>query len=118
MSLNYYLGKVCTVMVNPTALPTDHYNEKQVMLQFTGIVEYMDNKGLQLVNLAYKTKSFFFFPNIIALCEEQVLNEDDPQVEVLKEAMTKQKEENPEQNNDSAFIDIKSLQNIAAQSKS
>ena len=102
--LQYYVGKVCTVMVSPTALPMGHYSEEQITLQFSGIVDSVDNKGIQVTNLAYKTKNFFFFPHVIGICEEQLIDPDDPQVEIIKEASLKKQQISTPQNN--GFVDI------------
>jgi len=109
-------------MVAPTALPTSHYTAEQSMLQFCGIVDSITSHGIQITNLAYGTKNFFFHPHIVGIVEEQVLNDDDPQVEIIKEAAKKEQDTvvklppNYDQNQ-SAFMDIKTLQNLAAHSK-
>lgn len=124
-SLNYYLGKVCTVMVSPTSLPMENYTDKQAMLQFAGIVDLVDARGIQITNLVYKTKNFFFFPHIIAILEEQILDANDPQVEVIKEAQKLQEkpveepkvaEEPKAQSN--GFVDLAALTQMAQQAKS
>lgn len=116
---SYYKGKVCTLLVSPTALPTEHYSKEQAMLQFSGIVTNIEKEGIGISNLLYNTRSYFFHPHIIGICEEQVLDENDPQVEIIEKAQEKKVVPMPAEPpvKENAFIDIQKLQNLAAYSR-
>jgi len=90
-NLNHFIGKVCTVFTSPI---NRNYKEEQLHNYFLGVVESVDSEGISLGQLTGNLKTFLFFPHIVGIAEEEVLNPDDPQdaetIGKLKEAAKKQ----------------------------
>lgn len=78
-SLQYFVGKACTVFTVP--INRDYRTEnpntypQQLLMYFTGVVESVDDIGLTLVQLdSGHQKSFFFLDRVVGIAEETVLN--------------------------------------------
>ena len=116
-NLSYFKGKICTLLVVPTAMPMSHYSKEDMMLQFSGIVNRADDDGIGLTNITSGTHSFFFRPHVISIIEAEVLHNKE-EIDVVKKALAKQQEEAKKQaTGQPQYIDIKSLQQMVAQAK-
>jgi len=113
-NLNHFIGKVCTVFTSPI---NRNYKEEQLHNYFLGVVESVDSEGISLGQLTGNLKTFLFFPHIVGIAEEEVLNPDDPQdaetIGKLKEAAKKQiKDWNVPPPSSSPHIDHEALSKI------
>lgn len=131
VTLNYFLGKVCTVLVDRIASFQDNMTPEVATQTFTGVVNNVESRGVCITDLTTKTKNFFFIDHIVGLREEKVLDPNDPndqrEIALLQEAMNKKEEESsPEPSNveqmestgkESAFVNIADLQRLAKESK-
>jgi hypothetical protein len=66
-SLNYFVGKIVTLLVPPINRPLD---DKGMLSYFLGRVTKIDNFGLWYEHLETGCKSFIFFHNLISIAEE------------------------------------------------
>jgi hypothetical protein len=62
---------------------------------FTGKVETVDNYGIWLRHLNSDTIAFYSFP-IVGIVEEQIVSQEDPRAEKIKEEIKKQNEKKAE----------------------
>jgi hypothetical protein len=116
-----FLGKVCTILTNPTPFP--FRDAKQHASYFSGLVTEINEEGIFLKNLVFKTMAFFTFP-IIGIIEEIGVAEDDPNFEKVKMEVEKAKtpakpvqvQARPAVNKD--FTSIEDMTTMAKQIKS
>jgi hypothetical protein len=77
-NLKYFKGKVCSVFTHPINRNFHQENPKnfiqQNVLYFVGLVEDIEEEGILITQLQTGFKSYFFLANIIAICEEEVLD--------------------------------------------
>jgi hypothetical protein len=85
--LNYFRGKVCSLFTNPINRNFKEENPKtqleQNIMYFVGVVEDVDEYGIFFTQIQTGLKSYFFLNNLVAICEEEVLdpsNEKDAKV--------------------------------------
>jgi len=85
-----FVDKICTVLTQ--SVNKSNFNDQQFSEFFTGMVTSINEDGLILVHHLTKCKSFFAMEHIVAILEEQVIDESSPfyddivkQVEVLPE---------------------------------
>lgn len=74
--LDYFVGKVCTVLTGPTNWKLD---QKQTLDYFLGVVESIDNLGVVLVNVINNKKTYIFSDSLVAIAEETVVDPNDQQ---------------------------------------
>jgi len=139
VTLNYYMGKVCTVLVDRVASFQSNMSPEEATQTFTGVVNNIDSHGVYITDLTSKTKNFFTMDHIVGLREEKVLDPNDPndqkEIELIQKAMEiKEERENapaptsspaPSKveemesiGKESAFVNISDLQRLAKESKS
>lgn len=115
MNINYFKNKFCTVFLtqinrnfkeeNPGTFPQPLYN------YFSGWVEDidLDNNGIWLIHPTSKCRSFYFFPHIAGITEEEVLNpenaEDAQKILELKKINEEAKKELETENNETLNVD-------------
>jgi len=87
--MQYFVGKLCTIMTPPMALPL---NEKNFPSWFTLMIDDIDREAIIGTDVTRKTKHLFFFP-IIGIAEEQVISPDHPDYKKLREKMEQTKQE-------------------------
>lgn len=81
--LQYYVGKICTIITRPINVPITEANHSQ---WFTIRVDAIDQEQIWGTDINRLTKSTFFFP-IVSIVEEQVITEDNPKYSAIKETM-------------------------------
>ncbi|NIQ14518.1 MAG: hypothetical protein GTO02_08995 [Candidatus Dadabacteria bacterium] len=72
----YFKNKACTVC---TVELNFRFKEEQMMDYFTGIVEIIDTHGIWLLHPITKCRSYILFKHIVAVSEEQILDENNPE---------------------------------------
>lgn len=116
-SLDYFKNKICTVFTVPFNRDFKSENPKtfpQPMFHyFVGKVTDIDTKGIWLEqwNSKKKLMSFFFFDHIVSICEEEILNPNDPEDSKVINDYKKANEiaHKQEQEEENQYIDIDSL---------
>lgn len=95
-------GKVVTVFT--VGLGRDFKFEKpnpqeyiqQVLHYFVGVLEAVDENGVLLVQALTGKKSFFYHHGIVAICEEEVLDPEDPiEASKIKDMVPMNKKKEP-----------------------
>jgi hypothetical protein len=86
--LKHFVGKCCTINTTDVNF---RYKPEQMMDYFMGVIEDINEEGIFLVHPITKCKSFIFFSHIIAIAEEQVLYEDNPDHAKIIEEYRKEK---------------------------
>ncbi len=133
-SLNYFLGKICTIFTIPTnrdfKLENPQTYPQPVFHYFVGKVLEISQKGIFIEqwNNDKKLRTFFFMDHIISISEEEVLNPSNPKdlqlIEEYKKVNTssiKNANENvevlkkqKEQIKNNPYIDIGSLSGLSS----
>jgi hypothetical protein len=94
-----FIEKPCTILTNKASIDLDIQKDYQKFLDlFFGIVEDVNEDGVFLRHDLTKCKSFFNWTSIVGIVEEQVIYEDDPRYNKIKEeiqASSKANEKNP-----------------------
>ena len=116
-TLDYFKNKICTIFTSPTNRDFKSENPKTfpqpIFHYFVGRLTEVENKGVWIEqwNSKKKLKSFFFFDHIIGICEEEVLNPNDPDDSKLINDYKKANEiaHKQEKQEESQYIDIESL---------
>lgn len=103
--LNYFKGKVCTVLTAPA---NRFFDDTQHVNVFVGLVEDVDELGVWIVQLTEKKKSFFRLNAIVGIIEETVTFFNDEEV---KEAMNKLEATLPTKDNQK-LISLESIKKV------
>lgn len=126
-NLKYFVGKVCSIFTNTINRDFHKENPKNFVQQnvnyFVGVVEDINSQGVMMVQLQTGFKSYFFLNNIVAICEEEVLDpskEQDAKViddlknkdQEIREMMAKY-----EKDKNQGFINIDQLQALVKAQK-
>lgn len=119
-----FLGKVVTIITLGTNKP--NIPDSQFSDFYTGVLEEIDEDGVILTHLLTACKSYFALTGIVAIMQEQVLDENNPEnreeIQKIKEQMLQKNKSQPtEPENDaknfstsnSDFNDIESLDKLA-----
>jgi hypothetical protein len=108
--LQHFVGKICSVFTCPVNRQLD---QSEIHTYFLGVVEAVDEKGILLNQIGTYQKSYFFFPNIVGIAEEKVLdaNQDAELIAKLKE--NAQQDSTPRRSENSRFIDPAALAKMA-----
>lgn len=102
--LQYFKGKVCTILTKPTAR---HLDVDQHTNIFVGIVDDVDELGVWLLQINTRKKSFFTAGSLVGIIEETVTTLS---AEELKSVRSQMETKLPERN--SGVISVESLKNI------
>lgn len=116
-TLDYFKDKICTIFTIPTNRDFKSENPKTfpqpIFHYFVGRLVEIENKGIWIEqwNSKKKLRSFFFFDHIIGICEEEILNPNDPEDSKLINDYKKANEiaHKQEKEEESQYIDIESL---------
>lgn len=117
---NLFLGKVVTLITLGTNKP--NIPDSQFSDFYTGVLEQVDEDGVVLTHLLTGCKSFFTLSSVVAVLQEQVLDESNPEnrdeIQKIKDQMIKKSKTNEEQNlnfsnNNSDYNDIEGLDKMA-----
>ena len=112
--LKYFIDKPITIF---TVDVGRKFTEEQFNDYFTGICKNIYTDGIETIHSITKCKNFFFFSNIVGICEEQQLDPENPEhQEIIKEIKREVPpvEQNELQPNNSVNIDIDLLNKIMA----
>jgi hypothetical protein len=109
--LKYFIGKAVTVIT--TAINRD-FDERQKCDYFLGVVESVDELGIMTLHPITGCKNYYFYSQICAISEEQVLHPEKPEdAELIAELKERQNKpivvppvETPTNN---PFVDVDSL---------
>jgi hypothetical protein len=71
----YFVGKAVTIT---TVQINFRFKEEAMADYFSGILEIIDEKGLWLLHLATKSRTFILYSYVVSITEEQMLFEDNP----------------------------------------
>jgi len=131
--LNYFKGKVCTILVDSLADFQSKMSNEEVTQSFTGYVNHITPQGVCITDLIDKTRNWFFRDHIVGIREAQVFDPDNPkdqeQIAVIQKAMEIKESKAPEPpkvskveqmesvGKESAFVDLADLQRLAKKSK-
>lgn len=114
--LQYFVGKVCSAFIVPSSRQLEKEGDylKHIASYHVGMVESINEKGVLMNQLGSNQKSFWFFPNVIGLAEEKVLDpkKDAELIDKLKESKSNQPQP---PKNDSQFLDVAGLATFARQ---
>ena len=115
-SLEYFVGKVCTVFV--TEMPK-HFTHQQFNDYFVGLVESASEDGVVTLHPITGSKNFFPYSHIMGISEEQVLDPSQPdQAELIEELKQKGVVPSMEmKETESSFADIDMMASLARQAK-
>jgi len=115
-NLEYFEGKVCTILTTQISFGL---SLQQSTDYFVGRVDEINEMFVWLTHLPTGTKSMFPVQHIIGIIEEQVISNDHPDAEKIKEELEKQRRPvaQPVQKSPTQFIDIKNLQRQATDLK-
>lgn len=119
---NLFLGKVVTLITLGTNKP--NIPDSQFSDFYTGVLEEIDEDGIILTHLLTACKSYFALNGIVAIMQEQVLDENDPdnkeEIKKIKEQMLQKNssqslnsDSQTYSNNNSDFNDIDGLDKLA-----
>lgn len=122
---NLFAGKVVTIITLGTNKP--NIPDAQFSDFYTGVLEEMDEDGIILTHLITACKSFFALSGVVAIMEEQVLDENNPEnkeeIQKIKDhyknkQQMKELEAPSFSNENSDFNDIEGLDKLAEFAKS
>lgn len=126
-NLKYFVGKVCSVFTNTINRDFHKENPKNFVQQnvnyFVGVVENIDSQGVMITQLQTGFKSYFFLNNIVAICEEEVLDPSKEQdAKVINDLKNKDQEIREmmakyEKDKNQGFINIDQLQALVKAQK-
>ncbi len=116
--IQYFVGKPCTVFTTPI---NRNFKEEgpesypaQIIQYFVGIIDSIDETGIELTQVASGNKSYFFLPQVIGIAEEELLDPSDP---VESKVIEQIKSKINETKDDSKFIDPTSMAELAKKAK-
>jgi hypothetical protein len=71
MDLNYFKGKVCSILTTP--IQRKLINKEEEIQYFVGVIEEITKEGVFMTQIATGLKGYFNINNIIGIFEEEVL---------------------------------------------
>ncbi len=87
--LKHFAGKVCTIVT--VGELNFKFKYEQMLDYFMGVVKDITPQGVFIEHIQTKCLTFIAFPYIVAITEEQVLREDDPEQKKIIEEYRKEK---------------------------
>lgn len=120
MNMSPDLEKFRHFIEKPITIFTIHtgrkFTEEQFNDYFTGICKNIYIDGIETIHPITGCKNFFFFSNIVGICEEQQLDPDNPEhQDIIKEFKSNKSDKPIDKNlvfNDGEKIDINSLNSL------
>ncbi len=133
-NLNYFVGKPCSVHARGINW---RLTDENIVDYYVGIVELINEYGICLKNVINNKKTFIFMQGLVSISEETVVDKDDPETEKMLQSYEEKKQaafkhndniikptrmETPaskpiQQVDNSPFVDIKSMTQLAKQAK-
>ncbi len=141
--LQQFVGKPCSIFVEPNAR---QLNEKQAINYYLGVVESVDADGVLMRHPGTGCRNFFFMRYVVGLCEEEILDPNNPDdakvIEQYKKQVDKEEAKQPappqmprppmppmpaqppkedlhqQQVGDSPFVELNAIQELAKRAKS
>jgi hypothetical protein len=114
-----FLNKVCTVLT--LSVSKQNFTDVQFADFFTGIIEFVDDDGVFLRHHITGCKSFYPWPQVAAILEEQVLDEKDPNyqeiVDEIKSSSDKRPVVAPVNPSATPYVDPVLMANLAKQAQ-
>ncbi len=117
MKLNHFVGKVCTIS---TVAINWHYKPEQMMDYFVGKIDAIDEDGIMMTHSVTNCKNYISFKYIVAIHEEQVLYEDNPDHAKIIEEFRKEKPLTAAKttiNQPSQFVNLNAMAEMAKKAK-
>lgn len=113
-----FVGKVCTILT--VSVSKSNFTDIQLADFFTGLVESLDEDGVMLRHHLTGLRNFYVASQVVAILEEQVISEDDPNYQKVVEEIKKAPKDktpvvtqvNPQK---SAFVDPAMMAQLAKQ---
>ena len=90
--LKYFIDKPITIF---TAAIGRKFTDEQFNDYFTGICKNIYTDGIETVHSITKCKNFFFFSNIVGICEEQQLDPENPEHQEIISELESNKPKKP-----------------------
>jgi hypothetical protein len=115
--LDYFLNKICTIITCPISRDFKSENPstypQPIFHYFVGKILEIDDQGIfiQQWNNNKKLRSYFFINHIISICEEEILNPNDPEDAKVIEDFKKNTEKAME-NAEKSYEKLKKQQEI------
>jgi len=114
-SLRHFIGKVCTIS---TLQINFRFKEQQMMDYFMGVIDAVDDQGILMTHTVTGSKNYIFLTHVVAIAEEQVLYEDNPEEAKIIEEFKKEKPATAEQRAvPNKFIDPIKMAELARKAK-
>ena len=111
-----FVGKICTILTVRSA--KQNFQDQQFSDFFTGIIETLDEDGIFAKHHLTGCMTFYSWPHVISILEEQVIQEDDPQYESIMEEIKKSPEQpNVLPVNQSPFVNPDTMASLSQQAK-
>lgn len=92
----YFIGKPITIF---TVDVGRKFTDNQFNDYFTGMCEAISSDGIETLHPITNCKNFFFFNNIVGICEEQQLDPDNPEHQEIINEFEKNESEKPTDKN-------------------
>lgn len=120
--LQSFVGKVCTVLTSSVC--KQNFTDVQFPDFFVGIIDGIDEDGIFSRHPITGCLNFYSFSHVVAIFQEQVIEETDPRYEKIMEEIKSQPEKKSgvipvdvSKNQDIQFLDPESMARIAEQAK-
>jgi hypothetical protein len=88
-----FIGKVCTILT--VSVNKTNFTDVQMADFFTGIVESIDEDGVMLRHHLTNMRNFYVSSQVVAILEEQVISEDDPNYKQVVDEIKNSREKSP-----------------------
>jgi hypothetical protein len=115
-----FLGKICTIFTTPTNRDYKTENPKTypkpLYTYFMGLIEDIDDDGLYTTQPTTGLSSFFPWPNMIGIAQEELLDpEDENDAEVIENIKSEYKEKikTIPALKDGQYVDVENLDKIS-----
>ena len=85
MIVNYFKGKICTIITNPINIA--NLGKAEMVNIFTGTVDCVDEDGILMCNFQ-GLKSYFYNTSIVCILEEKITNKTELPIKSEKTPIT------------------------------
>lgn len=120
--LQMFVGKVCTVLTSSVC--KQNFTDTQFPDFFVGAIDSIDEDGIFSKHPLTGCVNFYSWPHVVAIFQEQVIEENDPRYEKIMEEIKNQPEKKTgimpvdiSENQEIKFLDPDSMAAIAEQAK-
>lgn len=109
MNENYFVNKFCTIFTKSNQ--KSQLSKEEEIAYFSGIVEYIDNERIYINNIQNSNlKTCFYKQNVIAICEEEILDpKKQKDVEIIESIKKANKSDD--------FVDVDSFVDLIKSAK-